>query len=582
MPRSRPLDSAAYEILLKDGFTRVLSQMEGRLNQFEKKISDTNKKMKDFGGNTGGGGGFMKDALSAATGFTMANALGRVVDMTKEAVMWTVKLGAEWQQTKIAYTTMLGSRDYSKRILGELQAFSEATPFSQDQVIGGSRQMLAYGFDPKTITKDMTMLGDVSAGLSLRLDDLVYVYGTLKSQGRAYTRDIMQFAMRGIPIYDALAETLKKPRNELKGMLEDGKIGFKEVEAAFKYMTREGSMFGGLMAKQAKSLSGRWETFVDKIANAGRNFSESNLVDPLSNFLGVLTDLIPETRAVADTFMLSEKSIKDNELRIQELVKRHNELTGKTRLSKNEQVELKDVMNEIATIAPGLVTSWDQYGNAIGIATTKMDGFIQKNREWLKAEQKTAMQQKLTEVGELLARQATLQTELNSGLSIKAPSSARDPKDKAGQWLRSMYTLNDREMSARRDELKMFADDQQGWGKSRASIVEYLRMNQGEHTKELDKLLKFYGVNIDDLDINKVFGKEADKPKNDGSAAGTGQDGTSGIEKIQASTRNIRVDIRQLVGEVKFESYEANETDLVKKVTRALISAVNDVNLVGA
>ena len=86
----------------------------------------------------------------------------------------------------------------------------------------------------------MKMLGSVAAGLSVPLNDLIYLYGTLRAQGRVMTIDIRQFAMRGIPIYDELAKVLGVAKDQINGIVSSGGVTFEHVEQAFKNMTSAG------------------------------------------------------------------------------------------------------------------------------------------------------------------------------------------------------------------------------------------------------------------------------------------------------------------------------------------------------
>jgi hypothetical protein len=54
----------------------------------------------------------------------------------------------------------------------------------------------------------------------------------------------------------------------------------------------------------------------------------------------------------------------------------------------------------------------------------------------------------------------------------------------------------------------------------------------------------------------------------------------AGVEKIASGTRNITLNISQLVGEIKFEkSVERSESQMMDIVKRVLLTAVNDVNI---
>jgi len=186
------------------------------------------------------------------------------------ALGFAVKSAASYEMNRVAFETMLGSAKEAQGMLKQISDFAAKTPFELPEVVDAGKQLLAFGFTAKEIIPNIRMLGDVSAGLNVPIGDMIYLFGTLKAQGRAYTRDIMQFAMRGIPIYDELAKVLKTTKDKVKDMVEAGKVGFPEVQKAFENMTGSGGQFGGLMDKQSKTLSGVFSNLKDNIGRVAR------------------------------------------------------------------------------------------------------------------------------------------------------------------------------------------------------------------------------------------------------------------------------------------------------------------------
>lgn len=60
------------------------------------------------------------------------------------------------------------------------------TPFNLGDVSAGTKQLLAYGSEAGNVINELKMIGDVASGVSQPIGDLVYLYGTLQTQGRAY------------------------------------------------------------------------------------------------------------------------------------------------------------------------------------------------------------------------------------------------------------------------------------------------------------------------------------------------------------------------------------------------------------
>lgn len=184
----------------------------------------------------------------------------------RELVSNIVRTRGEMQQLEVAFTTMLQSGERASALLADAVEFAAKTPFDLQGVAGGIRQLLAYGTAAEEAIDTVEMLGNVSAGLSVPLNDMIYLYGTLRAQGRAFTVDIRQFAGRGVPIYEELAKVLGVTRQELTGLISEGKVGFPEVEQAFRNMTSEGGMFYNLMREQSKTITGQISNLQDSIS----------------------------------------------------------------------------------------------------------------------------------------------------------------------------------------------------------------------------------------------------------------------------------------------------------------------------
>lgn len=182
----------------------------------------------------------------------------------------------EFQDLQTSFETILKSKDKADKLMSQVVSFAATTPFNLRDVAAGTKQLLAYGFAAEDIVGNLRMLGDVAAGTGTNIGDLIYLYGTLQTQGRAYTRDIMQFTSRGIPIIGELAKNLGVAKDQVQDLVEAGRVGFPEVEKAFKSMAGEGGIFGGLMEKQSKNIRGQYSNLVDLIDQMKNRIGESN------------------------------------------------------------------------------------------------------------------------------------------------------------------------------------------------------------------------------------------------------------------------------------------------------------------
>lgn len=186
----------------------------------------------------------------------------------KEIISTLGTVRGEFQQFEIAFETMLGSGQKAKVMISDLANLAATTPFDMKGVVNGAKQLLAYGFAANEITDTMRRLGDVSAGLGLNLQDLTWLYGTTMVQGRLFTRDLMQFTGRGIPLTEELAKQFGVTKDKVSELVTAGKVGFPEVKKAIESLTNEGGKFGGLMEKQSHSITGQISNIQDTIEMA--------------------------------------------------------------------------------------------------------------------------------------------------------------------------------------------------------------------------------------------------------------------------------------------------------------------------
>ena len=209
------------------------------------------------------------------------------------------------QQLHVALSTILQDGDKASKLIGEITQFAAKTPFNLEDVASGAKQFLAYGSSAETVVDELSMLGDVAAGLQIPIGQLIYLYGTLRTQGRAMTVDIRQFAGRGIPIYEELAKVLGVTKDQVGELVTAGKVGFKEVEQAFKNMTSEGGKFNDLMENSAgtwpQRLSNIQDTLFQKLNDFGNKYKEvfefgigttEELVEHLDDVISVIGGLI--------------------------------------------------------------------------------------------------------------------------------------------------------------------------------------------------------------------------------------------------------------------------------------------------
>lgn len=216
-----------------------------------------------------------------------------------------VQVRGQFQQLEIAFETMLGSKSKAHELMQQMEETAAKTPFDLDGVANGAKQLLAYGESADKVNDTLVRLGNIASGLSLPLNDIVYLYGTTMVQGRLYAADVRQFTGRGIPLVKELAKMYGVTADEINNMVSAGKIGFPDVQKVLNKLTDEGGQFYNLMEKKSKSLTGMisnlgdtWDQVQDHLGEQNQDLF-AGAINAAGYFLEHLEDILKMVKAVA-------------------------------------------------------------------------------------------------------------------------------------------------------------------------------------------------------------------------------------------------------------------------------------------
>lgn len=193
----------------------------------------------------------------------------------------SIKFAGELEQTQLALEVLLGDADQATRIKDEWTALAAETPFNSADIDSAGKKLLAFGVGADDVTDSLRRIGDISAATGSSISDIADIYGKAKVQGRLFAEDINQFQGRGIPVVQSLAKVLGVAETNVKDLVAEGKVGFPELEKAFKDMTSEGGQFSGMMEKLSTSTMGQFSSLVDNAQLTLAKFGQMLL--PLAN-----------------------------------------------------------------------------------------------------------------------------------------------------------------------------------------------------------------------------------------------------------------------------------------------------------
>ena len=219
------------------------------------------------------------------------------LDAAKDFAVKVATVRGEFQKLEAAFKTMLGNKEAADRLMQQLTRTAATTPFGMEEVAGGAKQLLAYGVAANEVNDTLVRLGNIASGLSIPLNDLVYLYGTTMTQGRLFTQDLRQFMGRGIPIADELAKQFGVTKDQVQGLVEAGKVGFPEVQKALESLTNEGGKFYNLMEEQSKTIAGKISNLSDAIEMMFNDIGKSS-EGVIANALDGVTSLVESYKQI--------------------------------------------------------------------------------------------------------------------------------------------------------------------------------------------------------------------------------------------------------------------------------------------
>ncbi|MCD6017282.1 MAG: phage tail length tape measure protein [Bacteroidetes bacterium] len=278
-----------YNITLKDLFDKTMGKAINSTSKLDAKFDRLENKTKGLSNGLGKLGGVISGAFAVGGVVAFGNAV-------KDSLV-------NYEYFSAALKTLLKGDEYqAKALQSQLVSLAKTTPFSLNEVQDATKQLIAYGFQAGQVVDTMKTLGDVSAGIGQPIGEIAYLYGTLKTSGRVTLMDLRQFAGRGIPIYEALSKRLKVTTKDINKMVHDGKLGFKDIEGAFKDMTAEGGQFFDLMDAQSKTVGGRISNLGDAWEQLKVNIgkSQSGIIASTVSWASSMVENLTDTMVAAN------------------------------------------------------------------------------------------------------------------------------------------------------------------------------------------------------------------------------------------------------------------------------------------
>jgi len=212
-----------------------------------------------------------------------------------------IQAAANMEQSRIAFTTLLGSAKDADAFLGQLQKFAASTPFNFVGLQDSAKRLLAMGFAAKDIVPTLTNVGDAVAALGsgqAGIDNITYALGQMSTSGKVHTQDMMQLTNAGVAAWQMLADKLHMTVAQAQDAVQRGEVS--SATGLDAIMSGMHSRYGGLMAKQSQTVTGLFSNLQD-IATQSLTVIGDKLIKTF-DVKGGLAKLTAFVTGMSDTF----------------------------------------------------------------------------------------------------------------------------------------------------------------------------------------------------------------------------------------------------------------------------------------
>lgn len=281
------------------------------IDALNREIAETEQKLKSAENEARNFGNVFSQQLQAV-GKEMKEVGGKITDTGKDLSMKLtapivalgtvgVNYNAQMEQYRTMFTTLTGSAEEADRVISQLQADAQKSPFDSASLIQANQYLISAGVSADDARTDILNLGNAIAatgGGSAELERMSQNLQQIKNVGKATSQDIKQFANAGINIYGLLAEATGKTVAEVKEM----DVTYEELTNAFALASQEGGKYYGAMESQSNTLNGSLSNTKESIQMLLGSIMESAMP--------VIVQVLQKVQEVINYFMSMDEETK--------------------------------------------------------------------------------------------------------------------------------------------------------------------------------------------------------------------------------------------------------------------------------
>ncbi len=226
------------------------------------------------------------------------SAINRVGDAFAAAAQAAISFNASLEQSRIGWTTMLGSAAAAQNMLSQLQDFAESTPFDFPQVEQAARRFMAMGFAARDVIPLMRSVAEAAAATGAGADGVNRIslaLGQMSARTKVSAQDMMQLTEVGVPAWQILADATGQSVAQVMDASEKGQISADTMIQAFQRFadlhwkdlldpTTFDSIMSNIGDRSRRLLADSFQPLFEGIKRGGAAFFDFLKSDAMSTF----------------------------------------------------------------------------------------------------------------------------------------------------------------------------------------------------------------------------------------------------------------------------------------------------------
>jgi tape measure domain-containing protein len=229
--------------------------------------------------------------LAEWVGIGAAIEIGRqAIDHLGEAIRSGFETADKIESAQIALTALAGSAENASAIMQHLKNLAAGSIIPLDELTSASRKLLAVGLSAEQLEPLLKSLGDVAAGTGTDVGEMAEMFVRVAAEGSVSSRVLREMGKQGLPVVAELAKHFNTTAAGVHALAEEGRIGFKDLQAAFEGMSGPGGKFAGLMEAQSNTVGGIFKRLATTLS-----FSFAEIDTQISeafNLKGILSSVL--------------------------------------------------------------------------------------------------------------------------------------------------------------------------------------------------------------------------------------------------------------------------------------------------